>query len=316
MRRMILACVLLSAPLLAQNRQSLSTGEFLKSGEWLVSPMQKYIAYLQPDGNFCIDRGSSPAHITGSVWCSMVTGANAPFVALMQSDGNFVVYSSSTSSTALGPYLWGSMALAPGGAFVATMQDDGNFVIRATGTAVKTSVTWLTGTGKGTLNAVRSTLASIVLNNQMSCPPDCTMTVPFNTTVGLEVRPMTDARFVKWTGGCAGQTRTICVLTVTENPIATVGVEVEPPITLTAKPSPGGTIATPDQSLYCSEANQKCVATIPSTLKGFATVQAIPMAGYHFVQWLLDCARQPQPCTLTMDRAHIVGAEFAQSTGQ
>jgi hypothetical protein len=120
----LLLAIALTVPASGQDRQSLTTGQSLETGGFLVSANQRYFAVMQTDGNFCVYRGSGPADNRGSLWCSMKTAEGGQFRAVMQSDGNFVVYPVGSSSA-----LWASMSAAEGGQFIATMQDDGNFVI-------------------------------------------------------------------------------------------------------------------------------------------------------------------------------------------
>jgi hypothetical protein len=316
MRRVIVVLILFVATsLAAQDRYSLSSKEFLNTGEWLVSPGKAYIAYMQPDGNFCIYRGSSPAQITGSVWCSMVTSSKAPFVAVMQTDGNFVVYSSTTTPATPGPYLWATMSRAGGLIFNAAMQDDGNFVVRSLGTTDgKSPIIWQVGTGTGGIRVTPSLQAVVIANRQTKCPPDCTLALPYGTAVQFSVMPLGGAHFVQWTGACEfAKASPTCTLNVVSTPVMpSVGVQMAETITLTARATIGGSIETADQLLKCNLIDQKCVVTMGSADAKVitATINAVPQKGYRFAGWLADCAPQGNPCMLTMDRARAIGAEF------
>ncbi len=94
----------------------ISPGQTLNSGDSIVSSNNQYTAIMQSDGNFVVyDALNKP------LWSTMTAG-NLGAKAVMQTDGNFVIYNSSNKS------LWSSTTNGYSGA-VTVMQDDGNFVI-------------------------------------------------------------------------------------------------------------------------------------------------------------------------------------------
>lgn len=104
----------LSATLtLTTHINTLVGGQGLSQGQELLSPNGAYAAIMQGDGNFVLYGPS------GSTWSTGTSGSN--LVLTMQSDGNLVVYSGGTS-------LWES-GTAPGYGLFLTLQDDGNLVI-------------------------------------------------------------------------------------------------------------------------------------------------------------------------------------------
>ena len=141
----ILIALVLALSASGQDRQILTTGQSLETGEFLVSSNNRDFAVMQKDGNFCVYRGSGPADNRGVLWCSTKTADGGKFRAVMQSDGNFVVYPEGSSSA-----LWATMSAADGGEFFATMQDDGNFVIypgtKPSGTTAR--AIWNSGTAQ------------------------------------------------------------------------------------------------------------------------------------------------------------------------
>lgn len=68
----------------------ISTSQFLSKDQYLVSPNKKYFAIMQGDGNFVVYRGSSPGNNLGWLWLTRTAGAESFFI--MQGDGNLVLY--------------------------------------------------------------------------------------------------------------------------------------------------------------------------------------------------------------------------------
>ena len=98
----------------------LVAGEQLGKGGVLESDNQQYTAVMQPDGNFVVY-----AAATGeALWASGTQGSGADCV-IMQGDGNLVVYGD-------GEAKWASNT-ADSGANTLLMQDDGNLVVYADG---------------------------------------------------------------------------------------------------------------------------------------------------------------------------------------
>jgi hypothetical protein len=98
-----------------QCRSILPPGQELRQGEKLVSPNGKYMAILQTDSNFVIYNGSQPLR----AW-----GQNGTIRAFMQTDGVFALYGPGDSLK------WDSGTQGNGGARL-VMQDDANLVVYA-----------------------------------------------------------------------------------------------------------------------------------------------------------------------------------------
>jgi hypothetical protein len=103
----------------AYRQNLLPTEGRLNAGQTLWSPNLQYAAVMQGDGNFVVYRSGGVAE-----WA---TGTNVPGSYLrMQADGNLVVYTPGNAP------LWSSKT-APSSSDVLVMQDDGNLVIYAAG---------------------------------------------------------------------------------------------------------------------------------------------------------------------------------------
>ena len=92
----------------------LEVGDSMVAGDQIASPNGGYRAVMQGDGNFVVYRGGT------AQWSSKTNGSGADRV-VMQGDGNFVVYAG-------GQARWASKTQGTGAKYVA-MQDDGNLVV-------------------------------------------------------------------------------------------------------------------------------------------------------------------------------------------
>jgi len=95
----------------------------LEENRKLVSKGGKYIAIMQTDGNFVIY--SVNGDKKNPIWASNTMGAGkGPYRLIMQEDGNLVVYDSAKKS------LWASNTNGKGKRpYKLRMQDDGNLVL-------------------------------------------------------------------------------------------------------------------------------------------------------------------------------------------
>jgi len=128
------------------NRGSvLTAGQALSGGDYLVSPNGQYCAVMQADGNFVLYWGYLPDRLIGAMWASDTQDHPGNLSLVMQGDHNLVLYQGSTP-------LWASntdTTQDPGHVF-AKMQDDGNFVLYH-GTPDSTGASyWDSGTWRGT----------------------------------------------------------------------------------------------------------------------------------------------------------------------
>ena len=78
---------------MANKGSFLATGQYLSVNDYLVSDNGQFFAVMQSDGNFVLYRGSGPSDNQGYIWSISHTSLpTGQYFAIMQSDGNFVVY--------------------------------------------------------------------------------------------------------------------------------------------------------------------------------------------------------------------------------
>ncbi len=120
---------------LPNTQDSLGTGEELNAGQSLWSPSNLYHADMQSDGNFVVYETS-----TGSAIWNSATGGNPGDYLINQSDGNLVIYPAGDSSST-GGALWNTVTFGNIDNYL-KMQDDGNLVVYSEGgVALWSSVT-------------------------------------------------------------------------------------------------------------------------------------------------------------------------------
>ncbi|HJT55311.1 MAG TPA: LysM peptidoglycan-binding domain-containing protein [Ktedonobacteraceae bacterium] len=147
---------------------TLAVGQFLAIGDWLQSDNQCFQAILDSGGYFYVTAQGSPAFPPRELWNNGVNNAldGQPYQALMQGDGNFVVWRNWMHE------VWAS-GVAPGGdkgPYIAIMQGDGNFVVyRGTAPSAGNAI-WATNTNVFNIARVDVTnltydLAHAVLSN-------------------------------------------------------------------------------------------------------------------------------------------------------
>ena len=82
----------------------LSTGTYLGVNDFVASDNRQYFAIMQGDGNFVLYHGSDPSSQGPAFWASNTYGQGQGF-AIMQGDGNFVIYNGS-DPTHQGAFVW------------------------------------------------------------------------------------------------------------------------------------------------------------------------------------------------------------------
>jgi hypothetical protein len=108
----------------------LTAGQYLDIGDYLVAANAQYFAIMQIDGNFVIYQGSDPAHQGTPTWATNTNEANRQYMgycAVMQSDGNFVLY----RGTGTQPFQarWASNTYQAQGQYFALLRNDGHLVL-------------------------------------------------------------------------------------------------------------------------------------------------------------------------------------------
>ena len=91
---------------MANKGSSLATGAYLATNDYLVSANGLYFAIMQSDGNLVIYHGSDPAHQGAFVWNSGKAPGAGVYGATMQNDGNLVVTTGTT-------VVWSAQQLSP-----------------------------------------------------------------------------------------------------------------------------------------------------------------------------------------------------------
>ena len=126
---------------MANMGDTLTTGQFLRSGDYLVSQNGLFYAILQYDGNFAIFWGNGPTVNACRIWGGSDFNFGRDRFLVMQGDGNLCCYAG-LDPTLQGGLLWQS-GVAPGpGTYRCTLQNDGNLcVYPASGGAI-----WCTNT--------------------------------------------------------------------------------------------------------------------------------------------------------------------------
>lgn len=113
----------------------LQTGNWIGSGDYLVSSSELCHAVMQGDGNFCVYRGYGPENPQGLLWHANNGGwGGGQFFAVMQGDGNFVVYEGGGSSDGRG-VVWdnwkhkGGKDEWDGGKYFFQLEDSGRILV-------------------------------------------------------------------------------------------------------------------------------------------------------------------------------------------
>jgi hypothetical protein len=120
--------LIMTSTILSLNlRTEWKNGSTLEMNEQLDSQNKKYFAIMQSDGNFVL-YSSGSTNGRGSnfpIWNSKTYGqGQSPYRTVMQTDGNLVVYDNTNAP------LWNSVTYGKGtGPYRLIMQDDGNLVL-------------------------------------------------------------------------------------------------------------------------------------------------------------------------------------------
>ena len=154
----------------AENARSLSSPDILEQdnrigmGSKLTSPSGRFHLDMQYDGNLVLYRTDDNKPIWHSdTWARDQYGNGGGLYAILQKDGNFVVYAPGQRPT------WASKTVGRGDNYV-RVQDDGNLVIYTKGT---NAVQWASGTdwarpGKATNLRTQSLNATHVISSFMT----------------------------------------------------------------------------------------------------------------------------------------------------
>src|SRR5689334_7924831 len=128
---------------MANKGSSLPAGQFLQIGDYLVSDNGQYFAVMQGDGNFVLYYATATVPPTPDgkrPFWATNTSHSGSCFAIMQNDGNFVLYAGLDPAHAAAPY-WASNTNKGSGQYTLIMQNDGNLVLYRQGTALWASNT-------------------------------------------------------------------------------------------------------------------------------------------------------------------------------
>lgn len=100
---------------------TLATGESLLVNDFLQSDNGQFKAIMQADGNFVVYKGNA------AIWASNTVHVQGSYFAVMQSDGNFVLYNGTPQRRGQ-PY-WASNTVLGAGAYLLSLDNDGNLAI-------------------------------------------------------------------------------------------------------------------------------------------------------------------------------------------
>jgi hypothetical protein len=115
----------------------LATSQWMSTDAPLISANGLYAAYLQDDANLVLCYTTNgAADLTRPYWSVFANAAGQvggprigpPYFAVMQADGNFVLYNGPDPGSQ-GPPYWATGTNRAQGQFTAIMQDDANFVL-------------------------------------------------------------------------------------------------------------------------------------------------------------------------------------------
>jgi hypothetical protein len=142
----------------------------------------------------------------------------------------------------------------------------------------------------------------------ITCPSTCSVTFGGGTSVNLTPTPTSGWSFTGWSGACSGSAACTVSMNAAQSVTATFAQFI-----LTTAVSGSGTVTSAPGTINC-----------PTTCSGgyainaTVTLTATPASGWVFAGWLTNggsdapCDFSEAPCTVTMDRALTVTAQFAQ----
>ncbi|MBV8762772.1 MAG: choice-of-anchor D domain-containing protein, partial [Deltaproteobacteria bacterium] len=128
-------------------------------------------------------------------------------------------------------------------------------------------------------------------------------TYDYNTPVTVTATPSTGSTFGGFTGACTGMTNP-CTVTMTSAKTVTATFNTIPE-TLTVSTTGNGSVTSAPSGINCGT---QCSASFAFGLP--VTLTPHPATGQDFVGWGGDCTGTGT-CTVTMDQAHMVTAQFA-----
>ena len=123
---------------------TLRSGEYLKTGDYLQSNNGKFFLIQQSDGNFVEYAGWGPGDEHGWMWATQAYPGQDSYFTSMQTDGRLVV-SRGTGPAANRGAIWSSVPAGAAGSYRLVLQDDGNVVVLKDITGQPSAVVWTAG---------------------------------------------------------------------------------------------------------------------------------------------------------------------------
>ena len=141
----------------------------------------------------------------------------------------------------------------------------------------------------------------------INCGKVCTQNYSPGTPLTLTATPNSGYAFTGWTGACTGMAQT-CVLTMdaAKNVVANFKLITYSLLTVIHLNKSEGKVISDVGGIVCGTT---CSASIVSGTT--VTLTAIPVSGYEFTGWSGACRGYGNSCTVTMNAAQTVSANFA-----
>ena len=141
----------------------------------------------------------------------------------------------------------------------------------------------------------------------IDCGATCSTHFDPATSVTLSATPATGQVFGGWGGDCAG-TAASCTLTMEAARTVTASFNAPPPssFTLGVNVSGNGTLRSQPAGIDCGS-----TCNAPFAANTSVVLSATPTAGSTFAGWSGACSNASGTCTVTMDAAKTVTANFA-----
>lgn len=138
-------------------------------------------------------------------------------------------------------------------------------------------------------------------DGMINCGPTCIHKYPKGTNVQLTATAAQGAAFSTWLGPCAGQGNRCTVSVTRYTPVA---ADFTSPVTVSVTGK--GSVTSTPTGINCPSA--ACTATFPARTQ--ITLTATPASGAAFNGWSGDCTGAASPCTVVIDGAKSVAAQF------
>jgi uncharacterized repeat protein (TIGR02543 family) len=163
-------------------------------------------------------------------------------------------------------------------------------------TTLYTLIVSTAGVGVGTVTATPGTV---------NCGTQCSYQYGAGTLVTLSESPAASSTFTGWSGDCAGTSST-CTVTMSQTRYVTATFSSNPLIvTFTGAAAATGYVASYPGSIDCPPTCTDLFATGTQV-----TLQTVPTGESYFAGWSGACSGTSLFCTVTMDQARNVTADY------